>query len=217
MVAFNLDYKSLRAEVRGFLLKKGIPGSVLSLNENIFEMLKKTEVFLRNNGGMRTSGFERIRSEALTIAEKYELEAALDTGLLPGTVETLKSLKLKGLKIGLCTISSEKSARLLLERFKIADLFDIIVTRNMVKQVKPDPEHLEAVLKGLDVAPQQSMVVGDSPSDIKCAKELDAIAVGLPTGLSTVKQLMNQGANYIVTSITDLPVLVAKMNKESTV
>lgn len=217
MVAFNLDYKSLRAEVRGFLLKKGIPGSVLSLNENIFEMLKKTEVFLRNNGGMRTSGFERIRSEALTIAEKYELEAALDTGLLPGTVETLKSLKLKGLKIGLCTISSEKSARLLLERFKIADLFDIIVTRNMVKQVKPDPKHLEAVLKGLDVAPQQSMVVGDSPSDIKCAKELDAIAVGLPTGLSTVKQLMNQGANYIVTSITDLPVLVAKMNKESTV
>lgn len=206
----------MRAEVRGLLIGKGIPSSVLSLNENIFEMLHKTEVFLRNNGGKATGEIEEIRTEALNIAEKYELEAAMDTGLLPGAVETLKTLKSMGLKIGLCTISSEKSARYLIERFRIVELFDIIVTRNMVKQVKPNPEHLEAVLKGLNAAPKESIVVGDSPSDIKCAKELDAIAVGLPTGLSTVKQLTNQGANYIVTSITDLPVLLRKINKEPT-
>ncbi len=186
----------------------------MSLNDNIFEMLQKSEVFQKNNGGKPNGGIESIRSEALSIAERYELEAAAETGLLPGSIETLKTLRLMGLKIGLCTISSEKSARYLLERFKIAKLFDVIITRNMVKQVKPDPEHLEAVLKGLDVNPEESVVVGDSPSDIKCAKELKAIAVGLPTGLSTVKQLMNQGANYIVTSITDLPVLVGKISKE---
>jgi pyrophosphatase PpaX len=212
IVASNLDYRALRAEIRGYLIKKGVPASVLSLNENIFEMLQKTGVFAKNTG-KSAEGMERIRSEALSIAEKYELEAAMDTGLLPGAVETLKILRLMGLKIGLCTIGSEKSASYILKRFKIADLFDVIVTRSMVSQVKPNPEHLEAVLKGLDVVPEESVVVGDSGSDVQCAKELNAIAVGLPTGVSTVKQLMNQGANYIVTSITDLPVLIEKICK----
>jgi len=48
---------------------------------------------------------------------------------------------------------------------------------------------------------------------MQSAKELKAIAVGLPTGLSTMEQLMNNGANYIITSLTDLPVLIKKINE----
>jgi HAD superfamily hydrolase (TIGR01549 family) len=212
LVGFNLDYRALRAEVRGYLLKVGVPASVLSLQENIFEMLKKTEIFVRNSG-KSAEEMAVIRSEALGIAEKYELEAAMSTGLLSGAVETLKALKRIGLKIGLCTINSEKSASYILQRFKIAEFFDVTVTRNMVSQVKPHPEHLQVVLKALSLAPEESVVVGDSSVDIQCARELRAIAVGLPTGISTVQQLTSQGANYIITSITDLPVLIEKINK----
>jgi HAD superfamily hydrolase (TIGR01509 family) len=212
LVGFNLDYRALRAEVRGYLLKVGVPASVLSLQENIFEMLKKTEIFVRNSG-KSAEEMAVIRSEALGIAEKYELEAAMSTGLLSGAVETLKALKRMGLKIGLCTINSEKSASYILQRFKIAEFFDVTVTRNMVSQVKPHPEHLQVVLKALSVAPEESVVVGDSSVDIQCARELRAIAVGLPTGISTVQQLTSQGANYVITSITDLPVLIEKINK----
>jgi len=35
----------------------------------------------------------------------------------------------------------------------------------------------------------------------------------LPTGVSTQEQLTGQGANYIVTSITDLPTLIDTINK----
>jgi HAD superfamily hydrolase (TIGR01509 family) len=212
LVGFNLDYRALRAEVRGYLLKAGVPASVLSLQENIFEMLKKTEIFVRNSG-KSAEEMAVIRSEALGIAEKYELEAAMSTGLLSGAVEALKALKRMGLKIGLCTINSEKSASYILQRFKIAEFFDVTVTRNMVSQVKPHPEHLQVVLKALSVAPEESVVVGDSSVDIQCARELKTIAVGLPTGISTVQQLTSQGANYIITSITDLPVLIEKINK----
>jgi HAD superfamily hydrolase (TIGR01509 family) len=212
LVGFNLDYRALRAEVRGYLAKRGVPASVLSLKENIFEMLKKTEIFVKNSG-KSAEEMAVIRSEALGIAEKYELEAAMSTGLLSGAVETLKALKRMGLKIGLCTINSEKSASYILQRFKIAEFFDVTVTRNMVSQVKPHPEHLQVVLKALSVAPEESVVVGDSSVDMQCARELKAIAVGLPTGISTVQQLTSQGANYIITSITDLPVLIEKINK----
>jgi HAD superfamily hydrolase (TIGR01509 family) len=212
LVGFNLDYRALRAEVRGYLAKVGVPASVLSLKETIFEMLKKTEIFVRNSG-KSAEEMAAIRSEALGIAEKYELEAAMSTGVLSGAVETLKALKRMGLKIGLCTINSEKSASYILQRFKIAEFFDVTITRNMVSQVKPHPEHLQVVLKALSVVPEESVVVGDSSADMQCARELKTIAVGLPTGISTVQQLTNQGANYIITSITDLPVLIEKIKK----
>jgi phosphoglycolate phosphatase-like HAD superfamily hydrolase len=48
---------------------------------------------------------------------------------------------------------------------------------------------------------------------MESAKELKAVAVGLPTGLSTVNQLTDHGANYIITALNDLPNLIKKMNK----
>jgi len=212
---FNLDYRAVRGEVRSYLLRVGVPASVLSAKESIFEMLKKTEIFVKNSG-KSAEAMEAIRNEALAIAEKYELEAAMSTSLLPGTLETLKALKQKGLKIGLCTINGEKSTNYILQRFRIEGFFDVVVPRNRVNYVKPHPEHLEAALKALGKAPEETVVVGDGGVDMRSAKDLKTIAVGLPTGVSTTEQLISQGANYIITSITDLPVLIEKINKTQT-
>jgi len=211
---FNLDYRTVRAEVRSFLIKEGLPASVLSINESIFEMLKKTEVFLKNNNKSEKK-IEKIRGTALAIAEKYELEAAKSTSLLPGVIETLKTLRKMGLKISLFTINSEKSTNYILKRFRIASFFDAVIPRDSVKYVKPNSEHLEAVLEALGVNLEEAIVVGDGVSDMKCARELKVIVVGLPTGFSSLKELTNSGANYIITSITDLPTLIDEINKTS--
>jgi HAD superfamily hydrolase (TIGR01509 family) len=175
-------------------------------------MLKKTEIFMKNNGKSEKTMME-TRDKALAIAEKYELEAAKTTSLLPGVLETLKALKKMDFKIGLCTINSEKSTNYILKRFGIAEFFDAVTPRNSVKYVKPNIEHLEAALKALGVNPEEAMVVGDSGIDMRCAKELKAIAVGLPTGVSSPKELIGSGANYFITSITDMPTLIEYVNK----
>jgi phosphoglycolate phosphatase len=212
LASFNVDYKAVRADARNLLIKRGLPPSVLSINESIFEMLKKTEIFMKNNGKSEKA-IEEIREKVLTIAEKYELEAAKTTSLLPGVLETLKTLKNTSLKIGLCTINSEKSTHYILKRFKIAEFFDAVIPRNSVKYVKPDTEHLEVTLKTLGVKPEEVMVVGDGLSDVKCAKELQAIAVGLPSGVSSPKELIRAGANYLIRSVADLPTLIGHINK----
>jgi len=212
LASFNVDYRAVRAEVRGFLIKKGLPASVLSTNESIFEMLKKTEIFLKNSGKSEKA-VEETREKALAIAEKHELEAAKTTSLLPGVTETLKTLKKMDLKVGLCTINGEKSTSYILKRFGIADFFDAVTPRESVRYVKPSTDHLEATLKALGVNPEEAIVVGDGVSDMRCAKELKAIAVGLPTGVSSPKELISSGANYFITSITDLPTLIKYINK----
>lgn len=215
LASFNLDYKTVRAEVKSYLVKRGIPASALSVKESVFEMLRKTEIYVRNSG-KPAKFLEEIRSESLSMTEKYELEAARSTSLMPGALETLKALRQMNLKIGLCTINSEKAVNYILNRFGITAFFDITVPRNKVNRFKPHPEHVEAALKAVSVSAKDTVVVGDSAVDMQSAKELEAIAVGLPTGVSTMEQLMRNGANYIITSITDLPPLIEKINKAPT-
>jgi phosphoglycolate phosphatase-like HAD superfamily hydrolase len=82
-----------------------------------------------------------------------------------------------------------------------------------VKHVKPDPEHLEAALKVLGTSPEETVVIGDSRVDMQSAKGVGVIAVGLPTGVSTIEQLMDGGADYVVTSMADLPLLMERLRK----
>ena len=210
---FNLDYKTLRSEVRTYLMSAHIPASLLDVNENIFEMLKKAEIFVKNNS-KSTEAFTEIRTHALSIAEKYEMEAATSTSLLSGAVETLKDIQKMNLRIGLCTTSSEKASNYILQRFKIDGFFKVVVPRDKVKYVKPHTEQFELALKSLGVHPKATLIVGDNVVDMQSAKELKAIAVGMPTGLSTTEQLMSNGANYIITSLNDLPILIKKINKD---
>jgi phosphoglycolate phosphatase len=212
IATFNLDYKTVRAEVRGVLLNAGVPASVIAVNEPIFDMLKKAELFMKNTG--KAPGvIEEVRRGALRIAEKYELDAATRTSLLPGAVDTLKHLKKEGLKIGLCTINSANSTEQILSRFKLAQYFDAVVSRNQVSKFKPDPEHCNKTLEALGVSSAETVFVGDSTTDMQSASEVKATAVGIPTGVSTREQLVSQGANYIITSITDLPTLIQCINK----
>ena len=212
LAAFNLDYKALRGEVKEYLIHIGVPASVLSVNESIFDMMQKTEIYFQNSG-KPAQAFNEARSHSLAIAEKYEMEAAVVTSLQSGAVETLKELKRMKLKLGLCTTSSETAASYILQRFRIFDYFQVVVPRDKVKHVKPDTEQYELALKTLGATSATTVIVGDSIADMQSAKDLKAIAVGLPTGIASQKQLTVHGANYLITSLVDLPVLIKKLDK----
>ena len=210
---FNLDYKTLRVEVRNFLHTRGVPASVLSTNETMFEMLRNAEIFFKNSKS--NAVFAEIQHEALAIAEKFEVEAAASTSLMPGALDALKALKQMNIRLGLCTINSQAATNYILQRFQIASFFDVVIPRDIVKNVKPNAEHFEVALKTLKVRPEKTVVVGDSIVDMQCAKEIKAVAVGIPTGTAKIEQLSQSGANYIITAISDLPLLVQKINKEN--
>lgn len=213
ITSFNLDYKIIRGEVRGYLINMGIPASVLNVNENIFEMLKKTELFMKNSDKSE-SAIEQIQKEVFKITEKYEQEAATNTHLLPGVIDTLKALKTAGIKMALCTLNSQKTTDYILRRFKLAEYFYKTFPRDSVNSVKPHPEHLETALNALGTDATETMAIGDSASDIKSAKEVNMLAIGLTTGVSTQEQLVREGANYVITSITDLPILIECINND---
>lgn len=213
LVHFNLDYKKVRAEVRNFLLKRGFPHSVFPANESIFKMLKKVVIYMKNHGE-NDDEILKVREKVFSVADRYELEAAHKTDLIPGVLEALKALRRLNLKIGLFTLNGEKSVNRILKSRHLERFFDTVATRETVSEVKPDPVHLELTLKELQVEPEEAIVVGDGVGDMKCAKELGATAVGVTSGFSSPKELTRAGATCLITSPLDLPALIRQLNAE---
>ena len=207
---FNLDYKTVRAEVAQFLIGEGVPASILSIKESIFEMLKKAEIYMRNNG-KKEKEFFAVQKHALSISLEHELKAARETSPLPGVLETLKTLRKRNLKLGVFTINNKKSTDYILSSFRMKSFFNAVVTREDVLRVKPDPLHLAAALKALGVNANETVVVGDSVVDMRSANISNAAAVGVAASDDTVGKLRHAGAAHVIKSITDLPKLIVEL------
>lgn len=210
IVKFSLDYKSARAEVIQFLSNHEFPASVFSMNESVFEMLKKVEILVQNRHNGKK--FPELKKNVLAIMEKYETEAAKETELLPGALETLQALKKMKLKLGLFTINGQRTTNQILSTFRLKPFFKAVVTRDSVPKVKPNPVHLQTMLKKLKAKPEETMVVGDSKLDMTTARELNVYAVGTSTGIAAPDELTKAGADCLITSPIDLIALLEKLN-----
>ena len=213
LVDFRIDYKAARAEVVSTLTKQhGIPSSLLSVNEGVFSTLKKVKKHMKKNG--KEEEFARVKENVISIIERYESEAASKTNIVPGILETLKTLREMKIRIALFTANSEKTTNYILRRFRLRQFFNVVITRESVLEVKPDPVHLKAVLKALKVKPKEAIVVGDSVRDMECARRLKVLAVGVTTGFSSIEALIRAGADYLTSSSADITVLVKQLNRQ---
>jgi phosphoglycolate phosphatase len=215
LVPFTLDVKSCRTNVIQYLTEQGFPSSLFSMKETAFDMLLKAKSHMKT-AGINDQKFAEIKKVVHSIVEGFELEAAHSTEMFSGVPETLKTLRDMNLKIALCTISGEKGAKRIIDRFDLAAFFDAVIMREDVPAVKPDPIHLEAVLAALKVGAQDAVLVGDSSKDIICARHLNVLAVGVTTGLSSTDTLVHAGAHYIASSVIELPCLIMQLNKQFT-
>lgn len=69
---------------------------------------------------------------------------------------------------------------------------------------KPDPGQLLQICADLGVAPQQTWMVGDTPTDILTAQAAGAIGIGVTWGFRTHSELIAAGAEYIVDHPSEL-------------
>ncbi|WP_457752162.1 TIGR02253 family HAD-type hydrolase [Thermococcus sp.] len=95
----------------------------------------------------------------------------------PDTIPTLEWLKNAGYKLGVVT-SGPEYQRLKLKLTGLHDYFDVIVTRDDVGTIKPEPKIFLYALEILNLEPQEAMMVGDSLSqDVYGAKNVGMKAV----------------------------------------
>ncbi|MFX1486976.1 MAG: HAD family hydrolase, partial [Promethearchaeota archaeon] len=136
--------------------------------------------------------------------EKYELEGAKTTSLIPGAKKTLEELKRRGYRLGVFTLNRDSIARYVLEKTRIRTFFDVVVTRDDVSEPKPSVEHLAKAIELLGISTEKTIVVGDHPIDFQAANSIGVTTIGVETSSRTAEELRKGGADHVIKGVSEL-------------
>ena len=122
---------------------------------------------------------------------------------LPGAEELLSYLTEAGVPWAIATSGRMESASLSLKLLGLSK--DVpIVTRDLVRHAKPDPDLFLAAAEKLGVEISDSVVVGDSIWDLLAARRARALGVGLLSGGYGREELERAGAYRVYNDPADL-------------
>lgn len=100
-----------------------------------------------------------------------------ETDLFSGVREFINFLKSKGIKSAIG--SASKNTPIILDRLKIADLFDVISDGNSITNAKPDPEVFINAANLLNVKYEDCVVIEDSVAGIEAANNCGMFSIGI--------------------------------------
>lgn len=113
--------------------------------------------------GPQDADYARLRERFLTI---YAESCARQATLFDGFADVLGELRGRGLRIGIVTNKLERFAAPLLRALCVWPDADCLITPDLLRLPKPDPEGVLLACERLGVAPAASVFVGDDPRDI---------------------------------------------------
>jgi putative hydrolase of the HAD superfamily len=193
--------KKFRRKTREKLIALGIPSRLLEGIERATLMRNKSYEYAEKNFS-RTEN-ERFHRELEEFLSEYEVDSAKNSKLFPDTIPTLQELKKLGLKIGLVTNTSEKAVNIIFKLHGLKGYFDVVITREKVKQLKPSPEGILLAVKTLGV--NDFFMVGDLLFDVLAAKNANGTAIFVKRDF---QEKDDPPADYVVHSLIEIPAIV---------
>jgi HAD superfamily hydrolase (TIGR01509 family) len=155
---------------------------------------------LRETGGVLSA--DQIRELNLAHAEAYARRR--DTvGPLPGAQELLATLTERQVKWAIATSGLAIAARPALDMLGLPAETPL-VTRDLVRHAKPDPDLFLAAARRIGVDIRSAVVVGDSIWDLLAARRAGTLGVGLLAGGYGREELERAGAYRVYADPADL-------------
>jgi phosphoglycolate phosphatase-like HAD superfamily hydrolase len=147
-----------------------------------------------------------LPDDALERAGERWLELYRETDaaqLLPGAAESLRRLAEAGFVLGLVTAGDQDVVEGQLERFGISGLLPIRVFGTDDVAAKPHPDPLLRALGQLDRVDRAHLAryVGDVPDDMRMARAVGALGVGIVSAIGTREDLLRAGASAVYPSV----------------
>jgi phosphoglycolate phosphatase len=168
--------------------------------ERIVSLIGKgvSQLLSRFSGGDGAAKYEtfRVYMEHL---DKHLLDS---TKPFPGVVETLAGITKKKAVV---TNKFKHMADRVIEGLGISDMIDLVVGADTAGSMKPYPEPIIFAVKQFGADPARTVMVGDTPDDIKAARAAGVIPCGVTYGFGTRKDLKDAGAEIIIEDISELP------------
>jgi HAD superfamily hydrolase (TIGR01509 family) len=122
---------------------------------------------------------------------------------LPGASELLAALTAQGIPWAIATSGADRAARPSLELLGLPPETPL-VTRDLVRYAKPDPDLFLTAAARIGVDIRDSIVVGDSVWDLMAARRARALGIGVLSGGYGREELLYAGAFRVYEDPRDL-------------
>jgi HAD superfamily hydrolase (TIGR01509 family) len=159
---------------------------------------------------LEASRLREVQGRASAVLDRFERAALERTRALPGAHALVEALPSLGMRTGIVTSNSAGVARAILERLGLDGPFEVLVGRDDVRRLKPDPEGLITACAKLGVLPSAAAYVGDMPGDVRAAHAAGMQAWAVGTGLGTHDELREAGADAQFATLNDV---LARLNE----
>jgi phosphoglycolate phosphatase len=194
LAKLNIDFKQMRDAVLKLISSYGIERNYLQ-TDFVLEMINTSKEILSKSSRSPQEA-EIFTNKAIKIIETMEIKAALHGELFPQTKELFTSLKLSGVSTGVITRNCDKAIKTVFP--DILSYCAVVVCRDMVKNVKPHPEHLNKALQMLKSSANTTLMIGDHPLDIQTGRNLGTYTAGVLTGNFQKSDFINAGADLVL-------------------
>ncbi len=122
----------------------------------------------------------------------------------PGVRETLETLRGRGIALACVTNKYEGLSRQLLRALDLEAFFGAVIGGDTLAERKPDPAPLFEACRQLAADPQRALMVGDSITDIRAARNAGMPVVCVSYGYNHGEDIHAAGADRVVDSLLAL-------------
>ncbi len=146
---------------------------------------------------------EQIEEAIKVFRSRYNTVGKFENKPYPHIKKTLKDLKKAGAKLYVATSKPERTAKEILDRFEMTDLFDLICGASFdhSREKKSD-----VIAYLLEQAPKdgKTLMIGDTTYDIKGANAMNLPSIGVNWGFGDKQDMLDEGALAVVNTMDEL-------------
>lgn len=121
----------------------------------------------------------------------------------PHIVETIRDLKRRGVKVGVLSNKFDAGVQAAVDEY-LPGLFDVSHGESDEIPRKPNPAGLLRSIDELGSDPQRTVYIGDSPGDIRTARNAGTYAIGVGWGYHTADELREADADAVIMDAREL-------------
>lgn len=148
---------------------------------------------------------ERERGDQIRAAETERYMEMIDeVAPMRGARELIEDLHDRGHKAVLASSAKQQELDHYLELLDARELADGWTSSADVEATKPEPDLVLAALQLADAAPEQAVMVGDSPWDAKAAQRAGVSTIAVMSGGFSEQELRQAGARAVFESVSDM-------------
>lgn len=139
------------------------------------------------------------------------------TTVFRGTLEVLATLAAAGHPMGIVTSKSNEMMHRALDLTGMAPYMRTTIGADSCTIHKPDPFPVRMALDELGYQADEAAFIGDSPHDINSGNSAGVVSIAALWGPFTREQLQLASPNHFLDNISELPVLVKRIQNRTTV